>query len=99
MRRAEKERTPSGGFSDSPRLACSHSLHEYAETVEYANESTSALIKQTFKFTAKIAGDMLTLSGVGNPWNEVWKRLNEAKPLQLNRAVPEQVIESTVTLE
>jgi len=49
--------------------------------------------------TAKIEGDMLTLSGVGNPWNEVWKRLNEAKPLQLNRAVPEQVIESTVTLE
>ena len=49
--------------------------NEYAETVEYANESTSDLIKQTFKFTAKIEGDTLTLTGVGNPWNEVWQRV------------------------
>ena len=47
---------------------------EYAETVEYANESTKELIKQTFKFTIKIEGDTLTQTGIGNPFNEVWKR-------------------------
>jgi hypothetical protein len=50
--------------------------NEYRETVEYANESTTNLLKQTFKFTIKVEGDTLTLTGVGNPWTEVWKRLN-----------------------
>src|SRR5437867_1276568 len=49
--------------------------NEYAETVEYANESTKELIKQTFKFTIKIEGDTLTQTGIGNPFNEVWKRV------------------------
>jgi hypothetical protein len=48
---------------------------EYVETVEYANESTKELIKQTFKFTIKIEGDTLTQTGIGNPYNEVWKRV------------------------
>ena len=48
---------------------------EYAETVEYANESTKELIKQTFKFTIKIDGDTLTQTGIGNPFNEVWRRI------------------------
>jgi hypothetical protein len=48
--------------------------NEYAETVEYANENTKELIKQTFKFTIKIDGDMLTQTGIDNPFNEVWKR-------------------------
>jgi hypothetical protein len=47
---------------------------EYVETVEYANESTKKLIKQTFKFTIKIEGDTLTQTGIGNSYNEVWKR-------------------------
>ena len=47
---------------------------EYLETVEYANESTTNILKQTFKFTLKIEGDTLTQTGIGNPWNEVWKR-------------------------
>jgi hypothetical protein len=47
---------------------------EYAENVEYANESTKELIKQTFKFTIKVEGDTLTQTGIGNPFNEVWKR-------------------------
>ena len=47
---------------------------EYVETVEYANESTKELIKQTFKFTMKVEGDRLTQTGIGNPFNEVWKR-------------------------
>jgi hypothetical protein len=46
----------------------------YAETVEYANESTASLIKETFKFTIKVEGDTLTQTGIGNPFNEVWKR-------------------------
>jgi beta-lactamase regulating signal transducer with metallopeptidase domain len=50
---------------------------EYSETVEFANESTKELIGQTFKFKIKIEGDKLTLIGVGNPWNEVWKRSNK----------------------
>ena len=47
---------------------------EYVETVEYANESTAELIKQTFKFILKMEGDTLTQTGIGNPWTEVWKR-------------------------
>ncbi len=48
---------------------------EYAETVEYANENTTNLVNQTFKFNVKVEGDTLTQTGLGNPWNEVWKRL------------------------
>lgn len=48
---------------------------QYAETVEYANESTKDIIKQTFKFTIKVEGDTLTQIGIGNPWSEVWKRV------------------------
>lgn len=48
--------------------------NEYLETIDYANESTVSLIKQTFKFTIKVEGDALTLIGIGNPWTEVWKR-------------------------
>ena len=47
---------------------------EYVETVEYANQSTKELIKQTFKFTLKVEGDTLTQTGIGNSYNEVWKR-------------------------
>lgn len=49
--------------------------NEYAETVEYANESTKELVKQTFKFAIKVEGDTLTQTGIGNPFNEVWKRV------------------------
>ena len=48
--------------------------NEYLETVEYANEGTADLIKQTFKFTIKVEGDTFTQTGIGNPWTEVWKR-------------------------
>ena len=48
---------------------------DYAETIEYANENTKALIKQTLKFTIKVEGDTLTQIGVGNSFNEVWKRV------------------------
>jgi hypothetical protein len=48
--------------------------NEYRETVDYANHNTSELLHKTFRFTTKLEGDTLTLTGVGNPWQEVWKR-------------------------
>ena len=49
--------------------------NDYLETVvEYANQNTTNLIGHTSKFTIKIEGDTLTQIGIGNPWNEVWKR-------------------------
>src|ERR1017187_3696953 len=50
--------------------------NQYAETVEYANESTKCLIKKTFNFTIKIEGDLLTQIGISNSWTEVWKRVD-----------------------
>jgi hypothetical protein len=49
---------------------------QYTETVEYANQNTAELLKKTFKFTIKIEGDTMTQTGIGNPWTEVWKRLD-----------------------
>ena len=46
----------------------------YAETVKYATESTAELVGQTFKFKVKVEGDKYTQIGVGNDFNEVWKR-------------------------
>jgi hypothetical protein len=46
----------------------------YAETVNYANESTAPLIGQTLKFKLKLNGDTLVQVGVGNPYSQVWKR-------------------------
>jgi hypothetical protein len=48
--------------------------NNYAETIEYANESTADLIKKTFKFKIKVEGNTYTQIGVGNPYSEVWKR-------------------------
>lgn len=47
---------------------------EYAEKVEYANESTASLISQTYKYKVKVEGDTYTQIGIGNPWTQVWKR-------------------------
>jgi hypothetical protein len=46
----------------------------YAETIEYANENTTELIKNTLKFKIKVEGDTYTQIGEGNPYSEVWKR-------------------------
>ncbi len=48
---------------------------QYAEKVEYANKSTADLVGKTFKFSMKIDGDTLIQKGIGNEWNEVWKRV------------------------
>jgi hypothetical protein len=44
------------------------------ESVKYATEATASLIGQTFKYKIKVEGDTYTQTGVGNPYNEVWKR-------------------------
>jgi len=48
---------------------------EYVEKVEYANKNTEPLIKQTLKFKIKVEKDTYTQIGIGNPYNEIWKRL------------------------
>ena len=46
----------------------------YEETILYSTRNNAELIKQTFKFKIKVEGDTYTQIGVGNPYNEVWKR-------------------------
>jgi hypothetical protein len=47
----------------------------YEETVEYSNENNSQIINQKFKYQVKVEGDTFTQIGIGNSFNEVWKRL------------------------
>lgn len=47
---------------------------EYTETIEFACESTRTLVDKTFKFNVEVEGETLTQNGIGNPYNEVWKR-------------------------
>lgn len=49
---------------------------KYVEACQYGNPTSMPLIGQDAKFNIKIEGDTLTLIGIGNPWNEVWKRLD-----------------------
>ncbi|HXS67396.1 MAG TPA: hypothetical protein VN761_01055, partial [Candidatus Polarisedimenticolia bacterium] len=53
---------------------CTFNGDEYVESVKYANPSTMYLLGQDNKFACKLDGDTLTTTGIGNPWNEVWKR-------------------------
>jgi hypothetical protein len=54
--------------------------NSYRETVDYANDSSSGLINKTFTFNASKDGDLFTQKGVGNHWNEVWKRVDKELP-------------------
>jgi hypothetical protein len=47
---------------------------QYAETIKYATEQTAALIGQTMKFKINVEGDKFTQIGVGNEYNEIWRR-------------------------
>ena len=47
----------------------------YTEHVEYANSNTASYIKSTAKFNIQIQDNIMTLTGIGNPWNEIWKRI------------------------
>lgn len=44
----------------------------YAETIEYANETTGGMLGQTFRYDIKVDGDTMTLAG---PFSEVWARV------------------------
>jgi hypothetical protein len=46
----------------------------YEETILYSTANNAELIKQRFTFKIKVEGDTYTQIGVGNPYNEVWKR-------------------------
>ena len=60
--------------------------NDYAERVEFANSNTKDRIGKNSKFKIKLEGDTLTLVGVGNHWNEVWKRVPASKPHKLEAA-------------
>lgn len=47
----------------------------YREIVGYANTNTAGYIGTETTFLIRIQGDRMHLTGIGNPWNEVWKRL------------------------
>jgi hypothetical protein len=47
---------------------------QYAETIKYATQQTAGLIGQTMKFKIKVEGDKYTQIGVGNTYNEIWRR-------------------------
>jgi len=48
---------------------------EYVESLEYANPTSMNDIGKSFKFTVKVEGDLMTQTGLDNPYTEVWKRL------------------------
>jgi hypothetical protein len=54
--------------------------NDYVEDVAFANPSTTNLIGKAFKFRINVEGDTLTLTGIGNPWKEVWMRATPTKP-------------------
>jgi hypothetical protein len=47
----------------------------YRETIDYATGNTASYIGTTTVFSIQIKGNTMYLTGVGNPWNEIWKRL------------------------
>lgn len=48
------------------------------QKVEFAGQKTKGYVGQVRKFRIKIEGDTYTQIGIGNPFNEVWKRLDGA---------------------
>ena len=48
------------------------------QKVEFASEKTKSYIGQVRKFRIMIEKDTYTQIGVGNPFNEVWKRMDGA---------------------
>ena len=49
---------------------------KYVETCQYANPTTMSLIEEDVKFSIQSSDDTITLTGLNNPWNEIWKKLN-----------------------
>ena len=46
----------------------------YFESIDYGSEDDEEVGK-TFKFTVKVEGDLMTQTGIDNPWHEVWQRV------------------------
>ncbi len=46
------------------------------QKVEYAKANTLNLVGQSHAFKTTIEGDTLIQAGLGNRWNETWKRLD-----------------------
>jgi uncharacterized protein (TIGR03067 family) len=53
---------------------------EYAEHLDFANESSQEVKGKTFKFDVKIEGDKLWKIGKDNDWKEIWQRVADSKP-------------------
>jgi hypothetical protein len=47
---------------------------QYAETIKFAGGETATLVGQTFRFKITVEGDKYTQIGVGNNYDEVWRR-------------------------
>jgi uncharacterized protein (TIGR03067 family) len=60
--------------------------NEYAEHLEFANESSKEVKGKTFKFDIKIEGDKLSKIGNGNDWKEIWQRVSTSKPQKSDAA-------------
>lgn len=48
----------------------------YTEIVTNTAKSTRPMLGRAFRFSSKLDGDTLTLVGKGNPWKELWKRVD-----------------------
>jgi cytidyltransferase-like protein len=49
--------------------------NRFVEHVVYANPSSMGIIGNASKFDIALDGDTLKMTGIGNPWNEVWERV------------------------
>lgn len=49
--------------------------NEYFETIDYSTDPDDPELGNALKFTVKIEGDLMTQTGVGNPYTEVWRRV------------------------
>lgn len=49
----------------------------YAETITFANSQLQSFIGQTNKFGIELKGELMYLKGMGNPYNEVWRRISK----------------------
>jgi hypothetical protein len=52
---------------------------QYSETITYAIGATEDLVGQTFNFKIAVNGDTYIQRGLGNPWNQQWKRLGSTE--------------------
>ncbi|MGZ8921232.1 MAG: hypothetical protein ACXW3L_09630, partial [Limisphaerales bacterium] len=53
---------------------------QYVETQEFADYQWLRDNGASFRFQVKVEGDFMTQLGIGNPYNEVWKRVKLTTP-------------------